>query len=150
MIRNEKILLIIIIGMIVSSILVTIIPKLVNLNTYSYTRPDYDYVAVICYSEMLGLDAGTQYSYYIYPSLNSKGVSYFYIKSKSDITIAGPGQEIDIDSGNLEKKSDLSKIAKDIQKDFGKYAESYVSYYYIINGTLEEYKNMNELGNKLF
>ena len=36
------------------------------------TRPEADYIATIYHSEMLGMDAGWQYIYYIYPDEKTK------------------------------------------------------------------------------
>ena len=56
----------IIIGIIAISIIFVFIIVWINNNKNSYTRPNYDYIAIIYHSEMLGIDAGTDYIYYIY------------------------------------------------------------------------------------
>ena len=139
----------IIIGIIAISIIFVFIIVWINNNKNSYTRPNYDYIAIIYHSEMLGIDAGTDYIYYIYQS-DKNDNEYFYIKSKSNITIAGSSEKDDIGSGSLKSKNDLRKIKKDIEKDSQKNSQSYVSYTYINNGINEEYENINLLGNKLF
>lgn len=112
----------------------------------SYARPDYDYIATVYHSEMLAIDEGIEYTYYIYRSSKSDN-KYFYIKSKSDITIAGSGKKSDVGSGSLNDKNDLKKITKGIEKDSRKDWQSYISYSYANN---EKIENISELGNKLF
>lgn len=70
-------------------------------------RPNSDYIATIYHSEMLGMDAGWQYIYYIYPDKNE---SYLYIKSESEITIAGASDEKDVELKRIKNKNDLKKI----------------------------------------
>ena len=139
----------IIIGIVVISIIFVFIIILTNNNKHSYTRPDYDYIAIIYHSEMLGIDAGTEYIYYIYksPKDNNK---YFYIKSKSNITIAGSGEESDVGSGALNDTNDLKSITKDIEKDSRKDSQTYISYSYVDNGNNEKLDGISELENKLF
>ena len=136
-------------GIIVISVIFVFIIVLINNNKNSYTRPYYDYIATIYHSEMLGTDAGTEYTYYIYES-DKNNSNYFYIKSKSNITIAGSSEKKDVGSGSLKNKKDLRKIQNDIEKDSLKNSQSYVSYTYINNGINEEYENIDLLGNKLF
>ena len=134
----------IIIGIVAISIIFVFIIILINNNKNSY-----DYIATIYHSEMLGIDAGTEYIYYIYQS-DKNDNEYFYIKSKSNITIAGSSEKKDVGSGSLKSKNDLRKIQNDIEKDSQKNSQSYVSYTYIDNGISEEYENIDLLGNKLF
>ena len=118
-------------------------------NHNKYKKPDYDYTAIIYHSEMEGNDAGIEYIYYIYKAKNNEN-EYFYIKSKSDITIAGSGKEKGIDSGNINNKNDLEKIKKDIKKDSNDNAQIVITYSYKENGINEDCKDINELSDKLF
>ena len=93
----------IIIGIVAISIIFVFIIILINNNKNSY-----DYIATIYHSEMLGIDAGTEYIYYIYQS-DKNDNEYFYIKSKSNITIAGSSEKKDVGSGSLKSKNDLRK-----------------------------------------
>ena len=139
----------IIIIAIIICIMIFAIVIMTNKKSDDYRRPNYSYTAVIYHSEMLGMDAGTEYIYYIYKAENADD-EYFYIKSKSNITIAGSGKQIDIDSGVLKNKNDLKKITADIKKDSRKDSQTYTSYNYVNNGNNEKIDNINELGNKLF
>lgn len=139
----------IIIGIIIISIISVFIVIMINNNKEKYTRPDYDYIATIYHDENLGPDDGTEYIYYIYKSSKSDS-KYFYIKSKSNITIAGAGKTSDVDSGSLNNKNDLKKITKDIKKDSRKDSQTYITYSYINDGNNEKLDSISELGNKLF
>ena len=139
----------IIIIAIIICIMIFAIVIMTNKKSDDYQRPNYSYTAVIYHSEMLGMDAGTEYIYYIYKAENADD-EYFYIKSKSNITIAGSGKQIDIDSGELKNKSDLKKITTDIKKDSRKESQTYTSYNYVKNSNNEKVDNINELGNILF
>ena len=127
--KNMKNIIIGVIIIIIVSIFVIVIinNKNKNNNSKNYTRPNYDYTAVIYHSEMSGIDAGTNYIYYIYKVEKSDN-EYFYIKSKSNITIAGQDKEKDINSGSLNNKDDFT---------------------YVNNGNNEELNSINELENKL-
>ena len=138
----------VIIGIVTICIIFGVIIVLIN-NKNSYTRPDYNYVATIYHSEMLGMDAGTEYVYYIYES-DKNDNEYFYIKSKSNVTISGSSEKKDIASGHIRSKKDLIKIQNDIEKDSQKNSQSHVSYNYSNNGINEEYENIDLLGNMLF
>ena len=137
------------IGIVAISIIFLFIIVWINNNKNSYTRPNYDYIATIYHSEMLGIDAGTEYTYYIYKSEKNDN-EYFYIKSKSSITIAGSGESKDIDLGPLKNHNDLKKVKRDIENDSEKNAQSYVLYYYINNGIDETCENIDVLESKLF
>ncbi len=117
-------------------------------NNKKYTRPSYDYSALIYHSEMLGMDAGTEYIYSIYKEEGSN--TYFYIKSKASITIEGSKDEKDIDSGSIRNKKDLERIEKDIEKDKRNDSSKLVSYLIYDNGIRRKCASMEELGNKLF
>ena len=114
----------------------------------SFSRPDYEATAIVYHSESQGIDAGTEYIYSIYKKKDSNG--YFYIKSKASITITGSGTAKDIKSGSINKKSDLDKITKDIEKDVESGAQKNVTYTFVDNSTKTEVKDITELGNKLF
>lgn len=118
-------------------------------NNKSYTRPDYDYIAIIYHREILEADIGTEYTYCIYRSAKDNN-KYFYIKSSSDITIAGLGEKSDVGSGALNDTNDLKKIMRDIEKDSIKNSQTYISYLYVNNGNNEKVDNISELENKLF
>ena len=139
----------IIIGITIISIIIVFIAIKINNNKKEYTRPNYAYSAVIYHSEMLGIDAGTEYTYYIYKSSTSDN-KYFYIKSKSNITITGSGKESDVASGSLNDMNDLKKIMKDIEKDSKKESQTYITYSYNNNGNNEKLNSIDELENKLF
>ena len=110
-------------------------------------RPNTNYVAIIYHSESMGIDAGYEYIYYIYPDEND---SYVYIKSKSEITIVGSGDKKDIDSGKIKNKEDLEKIKEKIDKDKLKDCQQFVSYTYINNGSVQKLTSIEELAEKLF
>ena len=114
--------------------------------TQQKNRSD-DYIAIIYHSETLGMDAGTEYSYYIYKISDNE---YDYVKKRSTITIKGSSEEEEIASGKLKEKNDFSKIEKDIQKDKQANSQSRITYTHINNGIKEECKDMEELKNKLF
>ncbi len=113
-------------------------------------RPSYNYVAVISHTEMLGIDASTEYIYYIYPISESNNDEYFYIKSKSTTTIRGSSSEKDVKTGRMRKKKDLEKINLDIKIDNQSNAKTIIGYSYINNGNSEKCSDMNELADKLF
>ena len=133
--------------LIITIIIVTLLVKINKIDISDIKEPETNYVAIIYHSEMLGLDAVTEYIYYIYPSDEDK---YVYIKKQSEITIAGQQEEKRVDSGKLEKKSDLKKIKKDINKDKKKSSESTISYTYLSNGTTINCSSIDELSNELF
>lgn len=139
----------IIIGVSIISIIIVAVVILINKKNNDYSRPDYDYSAIIYHSEMMGMDAGTEYTYYIYKSSKNDN-EYFYIKAKSTITIAGSGEESEVGSGTLNNKNDIKKIEKDIEKDSESDYETYLSYMYVNNGKSEKVDTINELGDKLF
>ena len=66
----------IIIGIVIVIIIIVFIVTLIKNNSNNYTRPNYDYAATIYHSEMLGIDAGTEYTYYIY-KLDNNDNEYF-------------------------------------------------------------------------
>ncbi len=103
--------------------------------------------ATIYHSEMLGIDAGTEYIYRIYPSTND---TYVYTKSKSEITIAGTSKEKEVDFGKIRNKSDLKKIERDIKSDEIIGAKKHVSYTYSQDKNAEKCSSMRELAEKLF
>ena len=115
-----------------------------------FDRPDYQPIATIYHSEMLGNDAGDEYVYSIYENKNSKGKSYFYIKSKAKITMVGSSESEDISSGSIKTKLDLDKIISDIEKDAKSSTVKNVSYRYLINGQYVNVDTIEELENKLF
>lgn len=135
-------------GIIIIATLILLV-VITNKKNNNYLRPNYDYVAVIYHSEMLGMDAGTEYIYYIYESRKNDN-KYFYIKSESSITIAGSGEKRDVYSDAINKKEDLKKITKDIAKDSRKSSQTYINYTYTKDGVNVKCKDMNALGNKLF
>lgn len=149
----KKNIKLIVIGVIVVCVLAIIgVAIVINNNGVTnkqYKRPNSDFVAVIYHSEMMGIDAGTEYMYYIYESEENNN-EYIYIKATSNITITGSGKEKDIGSGILKNKSDLKKIEKDIKKDTKKDQQSNITYSYINNGSYEKYESIDSLGDKLF
>ena len=146
MIGNEKNTGKIIIGIVIVTIIIVFIVTLIKNNSNNYTRPNYDYAATIYHSEMLGIDAGTEYTYYIYKS-DKNNNEYFYIKSEANITLAGAGEQKDVGSGSIKNKNDLKKIMKDIKKDSKYDSQTYISYIYGDSGPLE---NIDELESILF
>ena len=118
-------------------------------NSNNYVRPDYQAVATIYHSEMIGNDAGDEYIYSIFENKN-KSNTYFYIKSKSSITMVGSGESKDIKSGSIKTKSDLNKIVKDIEKDTKSDSTKFVSYRYLVNDDYVKLDTLEELENKLF
>ena len=114
------------------------------------TRPDYEPVASVLHSERVGIDAGSEYSYDIYQINKDDNSSYYYIKSSSDITIVGSRNKKDIDSGIINKKDDLKKIEKDINKDKEKDTTSSINYYFNNNGEYENLESIDALIDRLF
>ena len=108
-------------------------------------RPDTDYIATIYHSEMLGMDAGWQYIYYIYPDDNE---SYVYIKSKSEITESGASEEQDVDLGKL--KNNLDKIENDMKKDKISNAQQFFHYLYMNSNGIKNLNSIDELAECLF
>ena len=133
--------------LIITIIIVTLLVKINKIDISDIKEPETNYVAIIYHSEMLGIDAVTEYIYYIYPSDEDK---YIYIKKQSEITIAGQQEEKRVDSGKLEKKSDLKRIKKDINNDKKKSSETTISYTYLSNGTTINCSSLDELANNLF
>lgn len=133
--------------LIITIIIVTLLVKINKIDISDIKEPETNYVAIIYHSEMLGLDAVTEYIYYIYPSDEDK---YVYIKKQSEITIAGQQEEKRVDSGKLEKKSDLKRIKKDINNDKKKSSETTISYTYLSNGTTINCSSIDELADNLF
>ncbi len=103
--------------------------------------------ATIYHSEMMGIDAGTEYTYRIYLNKNN---TYGYTKSKSEITIAGPSEEKEVGFGKIRNKSDLKKIERDIKSDEIIGAKKHVSYTYSRDKNAEKCSSMRELAEKLF
>lgn len=136
---KKKILMI---GIIVLALII-----IVFLKTKKIVEPDIAPVAKIHHSEMLGIDAGTQYTYSIYPDENN---TYLYIKSRGMTTIAGPTERENISHGKLKQKSDLQKIEKDIEKDKRNDTQQDISYYYIKKEETQKCNSLDELGDKLF
>ena len=139
-----------IIGIVVLLVIALAIWGIISLNKKDsdYDKPDYDYVAYVYHSEMAGMDAGTEYIYYIYETNpGSKKQSYFYIKTKASITIAGPSEEEKIGSGSIDKKSDLKEIDKDIEKDTRNDSSKNVVY---SDKDGNKYKTIAELAKVLF
>lgn len=110
-------------------------------------RPNSDYIATIYHSEMLGMDAGWQYIYYIYPDKNE---SYLYIKSESEITIAGASDEEDVDLGKIKDKNDLKKIEEDIKKDNQEDSQQFLHYIYMNGNDIKNLGSIDELADCLF
>lgn len=109
---------------------------------------DSDYVAKIEHNEIGGIDAVTEYVYYIYKDNSGKG--YFYKKYMNTVTIAGPSEMKYIDDGTIKTHNEMRKIEKDIKNDNDKYAKTEVYYTYMNNGVEEPVKNIDNLGKKLF
>lgn len=110
-------------------------------------KPEEECIAVIYHSEMFGIDAGTEYIYYIYPNGEKK---YEYIKTKAYITIAGAGEEEYIKSGKINKKEEFEKIKKLINMDKVKSVQRNITYTYINDGTKQKCSSIEELIEKLF
>jgi len=109
--------------------------------------PNTNYVAIIYHSEMIGIDAGDEYIYYIYPDENN---TYLYIKSKAEITMVGSSDKKNIDSGIIKNESDFEKIKEDIEEDKLKDAQQFLSYSYINNDNVQEFISIEELAERLF
>lgn len=139
---KKKCLIITILLIIISVIILVLVPKTKNI-----PEPTTDYVAIIYHSEMLGVDAGTEYLYYIYPNGEDK---YIYVKAKSEITIEGSGEEERVTIDEINSESELKKIKNDISKDKTKDSETNISYTYLSNGTTINCTSFDELSNKLF
>ena len=120
-----------------------------NNDSDDFVRPDYQPIATVYHSEMIGMDAGDEYIYSIFENKNSNTKSYFYIKSKARITMVGSGESSDVSSGSINNRSDLNKIVRDIDKDSSGDSKN-VSYRYLINGEYTNIDTIEELGNKLF
>lgn len=110
-------------------------------------KPEEECIAVIYHSEMFGIDAGTEYIYYIYPNGEKK---YKYIKTKGNITIEGASEEKYIKSGRLNKREDFEKIEKSINMDKVKSVQRNIKYTYIQNGTEQKCISIEDLAEKLF
>ena len=98
----------------VSIIIIFVVAMIINKNKV-YTSPDYEPIATIYHSQMLGEDAGTEFIYDIYKS-DKKHNEYFYIKSKSYITINGPDEKTEVKITSvflcikIQKSADISSI----------------------------------------
>lgn len=113
----------------------------------SVIRPNTSYVGIIHHNEVLGIDAITCYTYYIYPSEND---TYLYVKSREQISEMGSDGEKDISSGKINSKSDFEKIKKDIEKDKIEGAQQERKYIYLANSNQEICNTIEELADKLF
>ena len=111
------------------------------------TRPNSDYIATIYHSEMFGMDAGWQYIYYIYPDKNE---TYLYIKSESEITIAGASDEQDVEIVKIKNQNDLDKIEDDIEKDKQEDSQQFIHYIYMNDNDIKNLGSMDELADCLF
>ena len=128
-------------------IFIAIIIGIFAIKNKKIARPNVDYIATIYHSEMLGMDAGWQYVYYIYPDKNN---TYSYIKSESEITIAGASEEKDVELGKIKNENDLSKIEKDIEKNKKEESQEFLHYTYISSSDIKNLKSMDELADCLF
>ena len=128
-------------------IFIVIIIGIFVIKNKKIVRPNADYIATIYHSEMLGMDAGWQYVYYIYPDKNN---TYSYIKSESEITIAGASEEKDVELGKIKNENDLSKIEKDIEKNKKEESQEFLHYTYISSSDIKNLKSMDELADCLF
>lgn len=128
-------------------IFIAIIIGIFAIKNKKIVRPNVDYIATIYHSEMLGMDAGCQYVYYIYPDKNN---TYLYIKSESEITIAGASDEKDVELGKIKNENDLTKIEKDIEKDKKEESQEFLHYTYINSNDIKNLKSMDELADCLF
>lgn len=101
-------------------------------------------IAVIKYSNVISIDAGSSENYYIYKDENN---NYFYYRTSSQITIAGRQEEKINKKGNINNRRDLEKIINNIEKKIS--SENSKSAYLIINYNGVEI-GKQELLNKLF
>ena len=131
---------------IIVAVLVIAVLLIYFLKGPKYERPNYDYSAIIYHSVMIGIDAGTDYTYTIYKSDDS----FFYIKSESYVTIAGETDQKDTSSGAINDKTDLYNIKKMIDKDSKGYDDVNTNYIYVDNGTRVLCNDLDELASKLF
>lgn len=111
------------------------------------TRPEADYIGTIYHSEMLGMDAGWQYIYYIYPDENQ---TYLYIKSKSEITIAGASEEQDVKLEKIKSQRDLHEIENDMEMDKQTNAQQFIHYTYVNGSDIKNLNSIDELADCLF
>lgn len=112
--KNKKIFItiILVIAIIVSFIAFSLLKN----NKNDKNEPDHieeNYISTIYYSNQNSIDSGTSYTYYIYKD----NKNYKFIKTSSDITIAGSTEEKIIKSGKINKEKDLNKIYDSIQKE---------------------------------
>lgn len=137
------------------SILVSLIIVLVLAILFSsprkYPRPEYPQSAAVYQTVWRGSDDGTNTTYYIY-KLSDDGSKdgYSYIKSVSDITIRGPGEERDVASGTIRSRDDLFELQSQIDKDTALQSRAFVIYMYQAGTSDEECKDMEELAGRLF
>ena len=128
-------------------ILIAIVSGILVIKNKKITRPNADYIATIYHSEMLGIDAGWQYIYYIYPDENE---TYLYVKSESSITIAGASEESDVELGKLHNENDFAKLKKEIEKDKKEEAQQFLHYTYISGSDIKNLNSIDELADCLF
>ncbi len=129
-------------------IIIGVICIVMNKNNDISKESDSEYVAKIEHNETMGIDAASEYDYYIYKTKSGKG--YFYKKYMSTVTITGPSEMKYIDDGTIKTRNEMRKIEKDIKNDNDKYAKTEVYYTYMNNGVEEPVKNIDNLGKKLF
>lgn len=101
-------------------------------------------IAEIHYTNIIGIDAQFFETYYIFKNENN---TYYYIKTSSQTTIAGPQEEKINKKGNINNSKQLEKIIDNIEKKI-KSKSSTMEYVTISYAGNEIEKN--ELLNKLF
>lgn len=101
-------------------------------------------IAIVKYANIIGIDAMSYETYYIYKDENNK---YLYYRTSSHTTIEGPQEEKINKKGNINSRNELERIINNLEKKVNsKSTESeYVEMIY--NGTRIE---KEELLNKLF
>lgn len=104
-------------------------------------KPDKEADAIIYHSIMLDFDDVIEYNYYIYKD-NSTYIYFKYNKINEE--------EVLLKSGRIKNKNEFFNLERDIEIDYKKDSESFVSYDYYDEGTRVRVNTIGDLVNNLY
>ncbi len=117
----------------------------INNNQTTITQEERDQaIAKIYYTNILGIDAITYETCYIYENTDD---TYYYFTTSSHTTIAGPQEEKINKKGNINSKNQLEKIVNNFEKKIQ--SENSTMEYVTINYNGQEVQK-EEFLNKMF
>ena len=151
---SKKMITIIAIAFLIIGILIMLLNKFNIINKIKYeiyknhptiTQEEKEQVlATICYTDIIGIDAQTAETCYIYK--NSDNTYYFFVTNR-ETTIAGPQEEKINRKGTINNKKQLEKIINDFEKKIK--SENSTMEYLTINYNNQEVEK-EEFLNKMF